>query len=122
YDVQRGIAVAREIAGAEKIVLYGRDEGAMLALLASIRETNSPVERVVLESIPDSLLAEPILLNSARVTDVPELLGLAALRGPIFMGRSPLGFDRAREVARLLGKPGLTIRAASMEEALDEIR
>jgi dienelactone hydrolase len=122
YDVQRGIAVAREIVGAEKIVLYGRDEGAMLALLASIRETKSPVERVVLESIPDSLLAEPILLNSARFTDVPELLGLSAPRGLIFMGRSPLGFDRAREAARLLGKHGLAIRAASMEETLEEIR
>ncbi len=119
YDVQRGIAAAREQLGAEKIVLYGRDEGAMLALLAAIR---TPVERVILESVPDSLLAEPILLNAARITDVPELLGLATPRGLVFMGRSPLGFDRAREVARLLGKPGLAIRAASIEEALDEIR
>ena len=118
-DVQRGIALARETLGAEKIVLYGRDEGAMLSLLAAIR---TPVERVILESLPDSLLAEPILLNAARITDVPELLGLATPQGLIFMGRSPLGFDRAREVARLLGKPGLAIRAASLEEAQDEIR
>lgn len=122
YDVRRGIAVAREIVGAEKVVLYGREEGAMLALLAAIRETKAPVERVLLESLPDSLLAEPILLNAARVTDVPELLGLAVPSGPVFLGRSPLGFDRARQVARLLGRPGLAIRSASLEEALDEVR
>ncbi len=121
YDVQRGIAAAREALGVEKIVLYGRDEGATLALMASIRESG-PIERVLLESVPDSLLAEPILLTAARLTDVPELLGLAVPRGVVFLGRSPLGFDRARDVARLLGKPGLAIRAASMDEAIDEVR
>jgi hypothetical protein len=121
-DVQRGVALARETLGARKVILYGREEGAMLALLASLRETKTPVERVILESLPDSLLTEPILLNAARVTDVPELLGVAVPTGLLFMGRSPLGFDRAREVARLLAKPGLAIRAASIEEALDEIR
>ncbi len=121
-DVQRALAVARETLGADKVVLYGREEGAMLALLASIRESKVPLERVILESLPDSLLAEPVLLNAARFTDVPELLGVAVPRGLLFMGRSPLGFDRAREVARLLGKPGLAARAASLDEALDELR
>jgi hypothetical protein len=110
--------------GLEKFVrraapLVGRSLGTMRVTDV---QRGIAVARVVLESLPDSLLAEPILLNSARFTDVPELLGIAAPRGLLFMGRSPLGFDRAREVARLLGKSGLAIRAASIEEALDEIR
>lgn len=121
WDVRRGMALAREQLGAEKIVLYGREEGAMLALLAAIREPHV-MDRVVLDSLPDSLLGEPILLNAARVTDVPELLGLAASEGLLLMGRSPLGFDRARLVARQLGKPTLAGRAASMEEVLDALR
>jgi dienelactone hydrolase len=121
-DVQRALAVGRETLASEKAVLYGREEGAILALLAAIRETRVPVERVILESPPDSLLAEPILLNAARLTDLPELLGVAVPRGLLFMGRSPLGFERAREVARLLGRPGLAARAASIDEALDEVR
>ena len=121
-DVQRGIAVAREILKAERVTLYGREEGGMLALMAALRESRTPVDRVILESLPDSLLGEPILLNAARITDVPELLGIVAPRGLIFMGRSPLGFDRARNVACLAGRPGLAIRAASIEEALQEVR
>jgi hypothetical protein len=120
-DVLAAVAHAREALGAERVVLCGRDEGAMLALLASLRPAALPVERVILESVPDSVLAEPILLNVARYTDAAELLSIAVPRGLVFMGRSPLGFGRAQETARLLGRPGLAIRAASLEEAVDEV-
>jgi len=120
-DVLRAIALAKETTGADKVVLYGKGEGAGLALAASLRETPLPVERLILDSLPDSLLAEPVLLNIARFTDMPELVSLAAPRGLIFMGRTPLGFGRARLAAQLHGKPGLAIRAASLTEALDEV-
>ena len=119
YDVRRAIAAAKELCGAEKVVLYGRNEGAMLALMASLGETALPVERVLLDSPPDSLLAEPILLNAARHTDVPELLALATPRGLVFMGRHPLAYPRARQAAQLLGNPALVTRAASLTEALE---
>jgi dienelactone hydrolase len=121
YDVRRAIAAAKEICGAEKVVLYGRGEGAMLVLLASLGETAVPVERVLLESLPDSLLAEPILLNAARHTDVPELLALAVPRGLVFLGRHPLGYPRARQAAAALGNPALAVRAASLVEAIGEL-
>jgi predicted NBD/HSP70 family sugar kinase len=121
YDVRRAIAAAKEICAAEKVVLYGRGEGAMLVLLASLGETAVPVERVLLESLPDSLLAEPILLNAARHTDVPELLALAVPRGLVFLGRHPLGYPRARQAAATLGNPALAVRAASLVEAIDEL-
>jgi hypothetical protein len=112
YDVRRAIAASRELCGAERVVLYGRNEGAMLALMASLGETAVPVERVLLESLPDSLLAEPILLNAARHTDVPELLALAAPRGLVFL---------ARDAALLLGNPSLVTRAASLVEAVERL-
>jgi dienelactone hydrolase len=121
YDVRRGIAAAKELLGAERVVLYGKDTGALLALAASLHESPVPIERLILENAPDSLLAEPILLNVARVTDAPELLSLGVPQGLIFLGRPPLGFARTRQVAGLLGRPGLSIRAASMREALDEL-
>ncbi len=114
YDLRRGIAAAKELRGAERVVLYGRGEGAMLALMAALGETAVPVERILLESLPDSLLAEPILLNAARVTDVPELLELAAPRGLVFMGRHPLGYGRARDRAA-----ARVTRAAGMAEAVE---
>lgn len=112
-DVLRAIAAAREWTGAERVILYGKGEGAMLALAASLRELPLPLERLALEDLPDSLLAEPILLNIARVTDVPELLALAAPSGLVFLGRSPLGFERAREASPA------TTRAASLTELLE---
>jgi dienelactone hydrolase len=121
YDVRRAIAASRELCGAERVVLYGRNEGAMLALMASLGETAVPVERVLLESLPDSLLAEPILLNAARHTDVPELLALAAPRGLVFLGRHPLAYARARDAALLLGNPSLVTRAASLVEAVERL-
>jgi pimeloyl-ACP methyl ester carboxylesterase len=120
WDVRRGIAAAKELLGAERVVLYGKDAGALLALLASL-DPPLPVARVLLENAPDSLLADPILLNAARVTDLPELYSLAAPHGLVFLGRPPLGFARARQAAAALGRPGLAIRAASMREALDEL-
>jgi dienelactone hydrolase len=121
-DVLRAVALAKEVTGASRVVLYGRGEGATLVLAAALREPALPVERVLLDSMPDSLLAEPILLNAARFTDVPELLSVATPRGLVFLGRTPLGFGRARQTARLHGRPGMAIRAASLAEALEEVR
>jgi hypothetical protein len=109
-DVLRAVAAARAWAGAGRVALYGKGEGAMLALAAAVRQ---PVDRLALEDLPDSLLAEPILLNAARFTDVPELLELAAPCGLVFLGRSPLGFDRARRAS------DRTTRAASLRELVE---
>ena len=38
------------------------------------------------------------------------------------MGKSPLGFGRARRVAQWLERPGLVTRAAGLAEAMDELR
>lgn len=120
WDVRRGIAAAKELLGAERVVLYGKDQGALLALVASL-DSPVPVARLILENAPDSLLADPILLNAARVTDAPELLSLGVPHGLIFMGRPPLGFKRCREAAAALGRPQLALVAASIREALDEL-
>lgn len=120
WDVRRAMAAAKELSKAPRVALYGREDRAMLALAAALRQPET--DRVLLDSLPDSLLAEPILLNAARITDVPELVSLAVPRGLIFMGRSPLSFGRACDTARLHGRPGLSLRAASIDEALDELR
>ena len=122
YDVRRGTALALETTGARSAVLYGRGEGAMLALAAAVMERDLPIERVLLDSPPDSLLAEPILLNAARFTDASELLSMAVPRGLVFMGKSPLGYARARRVAEWLERPGKVTRAAGIAEAMDELR
>lgn len=116
-DVLRAAAAAKEWAGAKEVVIYGKGEAAMLALAASLRTSPLPIAGLALEDLPDSLLAEPILLNAARVTDVPELLALAAPKGLIFMGRTPLGFARARSAA-----PDKVTRAASATELFELLR
>lgn len=122
YDVRRGIDAAREILGAERVILYGRGAEAVLVLAAAIRPTSLPVERAILQDLPDSLLEEPALLNAARVTDMPELLALAAPRGLVFLGRPPLGFARARRIAAWTGRPEIVVHEPSLPAMLETIR
>jgi len=97
------VRAALEAVPPGEITVVGKGISGTIGLYASI--FNPKVKHVVLIDPPGSHAEGPIFLNVLRYTDLPEAAALFAPRRLTFYSRTPSGYEYARHVWRLYGKP-----------------
>ncbi len=104
WDVRRAIQAVRQIDGLKeaKVVMHGEQQMGAIAMLATLFEP--PVEKLVLNDLPNTFHDGPILMNVDRVWTMPTAVAVAAERTPVELHSStPDAWQFPIDVAAKLG-------------------
>jgi cephalosporin-C deacetylase-like acetyl esterase len=118
WDVLRSLDY---LADEEKLALkgisvYARNHMSAIAMYAAALDER--ITRVIVDDPPESHWSGPAFLNVLRYTDIPEVAALIAPRELVTLTPLSSGFDLARRIARLYGRPASIREARALGDAL----